>query len=272
MTSNDHRQLANAVLASVMSAGRLQMRYLGSDIAVVAKPDDSPVTAADHESESVLLAGLQAAAPNIPVIAEERAAAGLNPAIEQRFFAVDPLDGTKEFIAGRPEFTINIGLIERGRPQFGLIYAPALATLFVTDGERAAVSCALSPSADVTSLSACNLKPLRTRMPRPGELFALTSRSRAGDAATQFMSDLGVSDSRVTGSSLKFCLIANGKADVYARLGPTNEWDTAAGHAILTAAGGAVTRLDGSPLDYGKVHTRFLNPDFIAWGRAPAAS
>lgn len=266
----DYWKLADGLLASVLSAGSLQMRYHGSDIAVISKPDASPVTAADHESETVLLAGLAAVAPSIPVVAEERMSAGFVPKVDSTFFAVDPLDGTKDFIAGRPEFTINIGLIIRGKPVFGLIYAPALSSMYLTTAEGESAYCHLPHNALVSSFAECRFERLRTRVPEPGALRALTSRSRPSEIANTFLERAGVSDAQPTGSSLKFCLIAQGRADLYARFGPTNEWDTAAGQAILIAAGGAVVTLDGVPLTYGKTEDRFLNPHFIAWGRRPA--
>ncbi|MDO9382438.1 MAG: 3'(2'),5'-bisphosphate nucleotidase CysQ [Hyphomicrobiaceae bacterium] len=269
ISQQDYRRLADGLLACVLSAGSLQMRYLGSDIAVIAKPDASPVTAADHESESVLLAGLAAVAPNVPVVAEERAAAGFVPKVAGTFFAVDPLDGTKDFIAGRPDFTINIGLISDGVPAFGIIYAPAHSAMYLTTAEGESAYCYLPTNALVSSFSECRFERLRTRAPEPGALRALTSRSRPSEISDAFLQRAGVSDAQPTGSSLKFCLIAQGRADLYARFGPTNEWDTAAGQAILAAAGGAVVTMDGQPLSYGKTDARFLNPEFIAWGRQP---
>lgn len=269
---DDYWKLADGLLASVLSAGSLQMRYLGSDITVLTKPDASPVTAADHESETVLLSGLATVAPGIPVVAEERMSAGFMPKVDGTFFMVDPLDGTKEFIAGRSEFTVNIGLVIAGRPRFGLIYAPALSSLYLTTADGEAAYCHLPHNALISSLNQCRFERLRTRMPEAGALRALTSRSRPSEIANAFLRHAGVSDSQPTGSSLKFCLIAQGRADIYARFGPTNEWDTAAGEAILTAAGGGVVTLDGGPLDYGKTDQRFLNPEFIAWGRPPVST
>lgn len=265
----DPHHLADALLPSVLAAGRLQMRYLGSDIAVRQKDDLSPVTAADHESEAMLLGGLNQAAPGVPVLAEERSAAGITPTIGATFFAVDPLDGTKEFIAGRHEFTINIGLVHEGRPVFGLIYAPALDAMYVTRGEGEAAYCKLRADADVASFAQCALEPIRARTPPAGAMLGLTSRSRSNARTTAFLSSKGVVATQATGSSLKFCLIAHGLADVYARHGPTCEWDTAAGQAILEAAGGSVVMLDGQALAYGKSADRFVNPEFVAWGHVP---
>jgi 3'(2'), 5'-bisphosphate nucleotidase len=269
LSQHDFHRLSDGLLASVLSAGSLQMHYHGSDLAVSAKSDASPVTAADQESEAVLLAGLAAVAPDIPVVAEEQAAAGFVPRVDSTFFAVDPLDGTKEFIAGRSEFTINIGLIVAGRPVFGLIYAPALAALYLTTGQDESGYCCLPHNALVSSFSECRFERLRTRVPQPGVLRALTSRSHPSAKSAAFQKTLGVTEAQPTGSSLKFALIAHGRGDVYARLGPTSEWDTAAGQAILTSAGGAVVTLDGQPLTYGKCDRGFINPEFIAWGQRP---
>ncbi len=270
LTQHDFHRLSDGLLASVLSAGSLQMHYHGSDLAVSAKSDASPVTAADQESETVLLASLAAVAPDIPVVAEERAAAGFVPKVDSTFFAVDPLDGTKEFIAGRREFTINIGLIVAGLPVFGLIYAPALAALYLPTGPDESAYCHMPHNALISSFSECRFERLRTRVPPPGVLRALTSRSHPSAKSAAFQQQLGVTEAEPTGSSLKFALIAQGRGDVYARLGPTSEWDTAAGQAILTAAGGAVVTLDGAPLTYGKFERGFINPEFIAWGHRSA--
>lgn len=269
LTDQDYRKLADGLLASVLSAASLQMRYMGSDITVMSKADTSPVTAADHESETVLLSALEAIAPSIPVVAEERIATGKIPAIDGTFFAVDPIDGTKEFIGGRAEFTINIGLIYGGIPQFGLIYAPALSAMYLTTASGKAAYCHLPHNALISSFSDCRFERIQTRTPEPGALRALTSRSLTANA-DEFLKRVGVTEKIPTGSSLKFCLIAHGQADIYARFGPTNEWDTAAGQAILTAAGGSVVTMDDEPLSYGKTNRRFLNPEFVAWGRHPS--
>lgn len=272
VSQTDFNRLSDGLLASVLSAGSLQMRYFGSDIAVASKSDDSPVTAADQESEAVLLAALAAVAPDIPVVAEERAAAGFVPRVDSTFFAVDPLDGTKEFIAGRREFTINIGLVVAGVPVFGIIYAPALAALYMTTGEGVSAYCHMPTNALISSFSECRFERLRTRAPVAGELCALTSRSHTSERTASMQQRLGVTQAQPTGSSLKFALIAQGRGDIYVRLGPTSEWDTAAGQAILAAAGGTVLTLDGTPLTYGKHESGFINPGFIAWGRAPVVS
>jgi 3'(2'), 5'-bisphosphate nucleotidase len=270
LSQNDFHKLSDGLLASVLSAGCMQMHYRGPGLSVQSKHDASPVTLADQESEAVLLAGLAAVAPNIPVVAEERMAAGFEPKVDNTFFAVDPLDGTKEYISGRPEFTINIGLIMEGVPVFGLIYAPAMAALYMTTGVGEAAYCHMPHNALISSFSECRFERLRTRSPQPSALRAMTSRSHPNERTNAYQSRIGVSECEPMGSSLKFCLIAQGRADVYVRLGPTSEWDTAAGHAILNTAGGSVVTLDGKPLSYGKREDRFLNPEFVAWGQCPA--
>jgi 3'(2'), 5'-bisphosphate nucleotidase len=265
----DHAKLADALLPAVLAAGRLEMRHFAAGVAVAYKPDTSPVTAADTEAEAVLLDGLRRAARDVPVIAEESAALNAMPARDTPFFLVDPLDGTREFAARCGEFTINIGLIVGAAPAFGLIYAPALGALFVTLGPGRAVETRIAPDAEGMSLADCALSEIRTRAPDPNALVALESRSHRTEATDAFLARYRVAHVKCVGSSLKFCLIARGEADFYARLGPTREWDTAAGHAILAAAGGTVTAIDGAPLAYRKTDRDYLNPHFVAWGGRP---
>jgi 3'(2'), 5'-bisphosphate nucleotidase len=268
MRQEDYRLLLDALLPSVLAAGRIEMAHFKTGVAVSTKADTTPVTVADHEAEEILLAGLNAAAPGVPVIAEEEVAAGRTPAIGDRFFLVDPLDGTRAFIRHSPEFTINIGLIEAGRPTFGIIYAPALTLLFATLDPKHAVEVAIAPG-DEATLRGHTLKPLKGRDPDMKALIAFASRSHAAEGTDAYLKRFAIAEKRKASSSLKFCLIARGEADLYARLGETSEWDTAAGDAILSAAGGTVTTLNGEPLGYGKTEARFANPKFVAWGRAP---
>jgi 3'(2'), 5'-bisphosphate nucleotidase len=205
----------------------------------------------------------------VPVVAEEAVAAGTLPAVGTTFFLVDPLDGTRAFINRSPEFTINIGLVEGNQPVFGLIYAPALELLFATLGPDEAVETRLAPDAKGVRLESCPFKQLHTRAPDARALVAFASRSHAAESTDAFLKQLAIAEKRKASSSLKFCLIARGEADLYARLGQTSEWDTAAGHAILAAAGGSVTTVDGQPLRYGKRAQGFANPNFVAWGRTP---
>jgi 3'(2'), 5'-bisphosphate nucleotidase len=269
MRASEIRNLANGLFPVALAAARVQMAHFRSGVEVERKADHSPVTAADRQSEEIILAGLARVAPGVAVIAEEQVAAGRIPDPAGTFFLVDPLDGTKGFIKGRPEFTINIGLIAAGRPMFGLLYAPALADFYVTLAADAAVNARLDPASDMRSLDDGALQTLRTRVPDPHAMVALTSQSHLNRATERFLAGYEVIERRAISSSLKFGLIAKGEADFYPRAGPTCEWDTAAGHAVLAAAGGTVTRLDGAPLSYGNADLRFENPDFVAWGRGP---
>lgn len=266
MSAFDHEQLAEALLPAVLEAGAIEMRHYEAGVAVESKADASPVTAADREAEAVLLAALARAAPGLPVVAEEAVSQGRIPAISASFFLVDPLDGTREFINQRGEFTVNVGLIEQGRPVFGMIYAPALAELYVTLGPERAVFVRIAPGDTGMVLAAHGGTDIRTRSADPAALTAIASRSHLTPETELFLARYRVADRRSAGSSLKFCLLARGEADIYPRLGPTMEWDTAAGHAILTAAGGSVTAPDGTPFTYGKAAEGFRNAHFVAWG------
>jgi 3'(2'), 5'-bisphosphate nucleotidase len=267
MPSSDHKSLAEDLLSVALAAARVQMAHFAAGVAVTRKADNSPVTVADQESEAIILAGLARVAPGVPVVAEEAAAAGDIPATGRRYFLVDPLDGTKPFIRREPHFTINIALIEDGEPVFGLLYAPAVPDFYVTTGPGEAFAGRLAPASEVDNLAACNLERLRTRVPDPNAIAALVSQTHANAATRRFLDRYQVVERRAVPSSLKFGLIARGEADIYPRTGETSEWDTAAGHAVLAAAGGTVTALDGQPLLYGK--PKFRNPGFVAWGRTP---
>lgn len=267
----DFPTLAERLLPAVIAAGAVQMRFFDEGVTVESKSDSSPVTEADRESEAVLLEGLWQAARGVPVIAEESMALGAAPAPATTFFLVDPLDGTREFANRRREFTVNIGLVVGTRPVFGLIYAPALGELYVTLEEGRAVSAAIPVHAPAPRLSAVPLRTLATRPPDEGALTVLESQSHRTPETERFLAGYAMAEVKRAGSSLKFCRIASGEADFYPRLGPTKEWDTAAGQAILEAAGGQVTTLGGERLTYGHVARAYLNPHFIAWGRAPIA-
>lgn len=267
--SLDYCALADAILPSVLKAAQIEIRYYNLGVAVEEKADSSPVTIADREAEHVLIDGLWRASSGVPVVAEESAAAGQLPLPGRTFFLVDPLDGTREFVSHTGEFTINIGLVVGDRPVFGLIYAPVFGRLFVTLAPGQAFEARIAPDADVSSFCDLDLIPLKTRTPDPEALVVLESRSHRTAATEAFLRGFKVASGLRAGSSLKFCLIASGEADLYARLGPTKEWDTAAGQAILEAAGGCVTRLSGAPLTYGKVDVEYFNPHFVAWGKSP---
>ena len=269
--SIDHAKLLDALLPVTLAAARIQMSYFRGKTAVSSKPDASPVTAADQESETLIVTALNALAPGIPVVAEEAAAAGHVPDIGksagQEFFLIDPLDGTREFIADRPEFTINIALVRDGTPRFGIVYAPALGILYASLGDASAIEASVQPTATRTRFANLTARPIRTRAAPAGGLIAVASRSHGNVATDAFLGQYRIAQRIAAGSSLKFCVLAKGEADIYPRLGRTCEWDTAAGHAVLVAAGGIVTTLDGQPLTYGRSAPRFLNPDFVAWGQ-----
>jgi 3'(2'), 5'-bisphosphate nucleotidase len=240
------------------------MRIYAGDLGVRDKADKSPVTDADQAAEAIIVAGLRALTPDTPVVAEEEMAAGRVPAIDViqaggSFWLVDPLDGTKEFIKRNGEFTVNIALIEDGRPTLGIVLAPASDTLW-----RGAMGLGADKSEKGGAFTRIATRP----QPIDG-LTCCASRSHAiySDLDIWFGREgLTVAERVQVGSSLKFCLIAEGKADIYPRFGPTNEWDTAAGQGVLEAAGGEVVTTDGKPLLYGK--PRFSNPHFIARSKA----
>jgi 3'(2'), 5'-bisphosphate nucleotidase len=267
MHANNLHALAEGLLPVALAAGRVQMAHFAAGVAALAKADGSPVTVADQESEAIILAGLAEVAPGVPVVSEEAAAAGDIPAVGARFFLVDPLDGTKPFLRHEPHFTVNIALVESGVPVFGLLYAPALDELYVTVAPGIAKTARLAPGSAVRTLAACALTPLSTRAPDPSRLAALVSHKHMDSPTERFLERYRVVEKRALSSSLKFALLARGEADLYPRAGRTCEWDTAAGHAILAAAGGCVTDFDGAPLLYGK--PGFRNGSFVAWGRTP---
>jgi 3'(2'), 5'-bisphosphate nucleotidase len=239
-------------------AGAAIMEVYRTPFEVRAKADASPVTEADERAEALIVPALRAMAPGVPVVAEEAVAAGHVPVIGRRFWLVDPLDGTKEFIGRNGEFTVNIALIEDGLPVQGVVYAPALDRLF--EG-RVGAGAWVEEGGE--------RRPIRCRSAPAEGLTVVASRSH-GDAAAldAFLAGRRVASIVNAGSSLKLCLVAAAEADLYPRLGRTMEWDIAAGHAVLAAAGGAVSTLDGLPLRYGK--PGFENPHFVAVG-APLA-
>ena len=245
-------------------AGRAVMEVYAGECEARHKVDASPVTEADERAEAVILAELRAAFPDLPVIAEESVSRGVIPTCGARFILVDPLDGTREFLARNGEFTVNIALVDAGAPVAGAVYAPALGKLWV--GGASAWSCAAAPDEGLPPLA--SRRRIKARAPGAAGLVALCSRSH-GDAATEaFLAGLSIAGRVNAGSSLKFCLIAEGEADVYPRFGPTMEWDVAAGEAVLRAAGGRVATPDGGAFVYGKADAGFRNGPFIAWGKA----
>ena len=228
------------------------------------KEDRSPVTEADERAEAIILSELAKACPGIPVIAEESVAAGRVPRIEGgAFILVDPLDGTKEFISKQVDFTVNIALVENGTPVLGAVYAPALKTAYL-GGNGTAEKLVIGDDHRVLRRERISTRAVSTPP------VAVASRSHGSAETEAFLRRSGACDIRCIGSSLKFCLLAEGAADLYPRFGRTMEWDTAAGDAVLRAAGGVTLDLDGEPLSYGKIGRTgmidFANPDFIAWG------
>lgn len=267
--------LLDDLLAAALAAGAAILRIRAQGFAVHDKPDASPVTAADQAAEALILARLAALAPGVAVVAEEAAAAGVLPDVGRRFFLVDPLDGTREFVAGRDEFTVNIALVQDGLPVLGVVVAPALGRAFAGDvaaGIAFELSQDVGASTGATSpaVAAASARPqrrsMRVRRPPASGVVAVASRSHGTPETEDWLRQAKVTQRVSIGSSLKFCLLASGEADVYPRFGPTMEWDTAAGHAVVVAAGGRVDGLDGEPLRYGK--PGFRNPAFVARGAA----
>ena len=271
MTSIDHGRLVRGLIPALVEAGRIEMAYFQAGVSVEHKSDRSPVTAADREAEACLLQALGELSPGVPVVAEEEVAEGRVPELGPMFFLVDPLDGTREFIAGRPEFTINVGMVMDGHPRFGMLYVPATGELFATTGKDSAAWTTLPVGTDPPEFEKLAWKSLSGRVPNPADLVAVESRSHRSPETEMLLAEKGVARALKIGSALKFGVLARGDADLYLRLGATGEWDTAAGQAIVEAAGGLVTDLDGDPLVYGKTAQRFINQPFIAWSRRPSA-
>jgi 3'(2'), 5'-bisphosphate nucleotidase len=249
--SIDHLRLVDELAVAAQEAGEAILEIVRRGFEVESKLDTSPVTEADRAAELVILAALARAAPGVPVIAEEEVAAGRIPAHDDTYFLVDPLDGTKEFIRGGDDYTVNIGLIERGTPKLGVVFAPATVRLHGgCVGEGAWVD------------EGRGRTPICTR-DRGEVVTAVASKSHLNQATIDYLeAAVGKCGYVSIGSSLKFCILAEGKADIYPRAAPTSEWDTAAGHAVLLAAGGLVDGPDGEALRYGK--RAFLNRAFVA--------
>ncbi len=254
----DHAKLEREMRRLALAAGDAIMEIYGSgDLGTRAKSDDSPVTAADEAADALISAGLRTAFPDVAIITEEQAATHATQA--RTFLIVDPLDGTKEFVQRRGDFTVNIAYVEDGEPVRGVVYAPARGRLFYTDATGRSVEEAGPFDADVPG----STTPIRVSTPDAGGLMVVASKSHRDAATDDYIARYAVADSKSAGSSLKFCLVATGEADIYPRLGRTMEWDTAAGHAVLSGAGGHVVRLDDlTALTYGK--DGYENPFFVA--------
>lgn len=261
----DFAKAAAVLTDAAARAGAAIMRHFRGGVDVAFKRDATPVTLADTESEAIIVAALTRLAPEIPIVSEE--AADRSYECGERFFLVDPLDGTKEFIKKRSDFTVNVALVDHGRPVFGLVYAPARALLAVTSAPGRAIEAELQPSASGADLARLKQTRLKVRKANPEGLTALVSLSHLDPETEAFLAKLKVATRASAGSSVKFLEIARGNADVYPRFGPTMEWDTAAGQAVLEAAGGKVLTASGEPLRYGKAESGLRNPGFIAWGR-----
>ncbi|QCI65776.1 3'(2'),5'-bisphosphate nucleotidase CysQ family protein [Phreatobacter stygius] len=251
--------LIDALGTLAVAAGHRVMAHYGC--VSTAKADGSPVTAADQEAEEIILEGLAKLLPGVPVLAEESAAAGKLPVSTDLFIAVDPLDGTREFIAGNGEFTVNIGLVSAGSPVAGIVYAPARHRLWIGAAGKAEAM-TLAPGEVITA--AADRSPIRTRaVPAEGPV-ALVSRSHPEAASETFLAKHGVTRRLAMGSSLKYAVIAEGGADLTVRFAPITEWDIAAGHALLVAAGGRMTTPEGGAIVYGRAEVRFRTASFLA--------
>ncbi|HEY1892218.1 MAG TPA: 3'(2'),5'-bisphosphate nucleotidase CysQ [Steroidobacteraceae bacterium] len=254
-------ELIEALLPAALAAGRAALEIYRAGFTVTQKADKSPVTAADHAAEKIILEHLARLAPAVPVVAEESAAAGSIPQVGAEFFLVDPLDGTKEFIHRRGDFTVNIALIRQGTPALGVVYAPVGGMLYAGNVRNMRAFRCSYPADAVTPGAR---EQLHVRPVPAAGITAVVSRSHSTPETDTYLSHYTVNDRVSVGSSLKFCLVAAGEADLYPRLGTTMEWDTAAGHAVLAAAGGKVLAPGGKPLAYGKPD--FRNSFFIASG------
>ena len=248
-----------------VAAGEIILDIRARGAAVMEKDDHSPVTEADRKAEALILAGLAECCPGVPVVAEESVSAGCVPAtVGDRFILVDPLDGTREFIAGRPDFTVNIALVEEGAPVAGVVYAPMRRILWAA-AEGRAWTVEVDGNGERKTPRGLGCRPWQ--MPP----CIVASKSHRTAETEAFISRFAGATTSAIGSSLKFCLLAQGEADLYPRFGRTMEWDTAAGDAVLRAAGGLTVTTDGKPLLYGKRNrpdeADFANPFFIAASR-----
>jgi 3'(2'), 5'-bisphosphate nucleotidase len=247
------QRLLEACTAAARAAGDEILRLVARGFDVEEKGDRSPVTACDRAAEAIILEALRSAAPEVPVIAEEEVAAGRIPVHGDTYFLVDPLDGTKEFVRGGDDYTVNIGLVANGVPVLGVVHQPATGLTWAGAAGVGAIA------EDRDGRRAIAVRPLA------GAPVAVASKSHFSQPTAEYLAAVGAGGDYVSvGSSLKFCIVAEGRADIYPRLSPTAEWDTAAGHAVLLAAGGRVDGPDGSALGYGK--SAFLNRGFCATG------
>ena len=259
MTNVDRSALVSAMRRLSIQAGAVILEiYQRDDLGVREKADASPVTEADEAADRLISAGLREEFPDLLLVTEEQSSThDLNA---DTFLIVDPLDGTKEFVKRRGDFTVNIALVENGVPTLGVVYAPAKKRLFLTGVDGGVTE----ESGDLDALTPGETRPIKVAIPNMNALKVVASKSHRDQATDDYINKYNVEDSISAGSSLKFCLVATGEADFYPRLGPTMEWDTAAGHAVLSAAGGQVVEKDThQTLKYGKAS--FRNPFFLAF-------
>lgn len=255
----DFEKLTSVMRTLALEAGdKIMEIYNSDDFEVKSKSDDSPVTIADEAADALISAGLREAFPDVTLVTEEQADSHELKA--DTFLIVDPLDGTKEFINRRGDFTVNIAYVENGVPTRGVVYAPAKDRLFITDASGAS----FEETAPFAKDTVGEMTKMSVSTPDNDGLMIVASKSHRDQATEDYINKYNVKDSKSAGSSLKFCLVATGEADIYPRVGRTMEWDTAAGHAVLTGAGGHVVRFDNhEPLTYGK--EIYANPFFIAY-------
>jgi 3'(2'), 5'-bisphosphate nucleotidase len=263
MTANHPSPRLTRLMQIAHAAGARIMTTYNTDFEVEQKADTSPVTDADTAAEAIILDGLRTLDPGANIIAEEAVAGGAVPHVSDEFYLVDPLDGTREFISRNGEFTVNIALVRNGVPVAGVVYAPALSRIYAGEAGLGAVMAEVEPHAPWNE--AVRYEPISCpAMPGAGRK-AVASRSHRDESTERWLTENHITDTVAAGSSLKFCLLAEGRAHLYPRFGRTMEWDTAAGHAVLAAAGGSVVEAEtGMPLVYGKQARGFDNPAFIA--------
>lgn len=262
MTILEPSQHLLSLMKIAHAAGARIMEIYNDDFKVTRKADASPVTEADIAAESIIVDGLNGLDPTANIIAEEAVSAGAIPQVTHEFYLVDPLDGTREFISRNGEFTVNIALVRDAAPIAGVVYAPALSTLYA--GEMMSGAFEASIKADENFPDALALRRIVCPALPASGIKVVASRSHRDEATDAWLAQRDVAEIVPAGSSLKFCLLASGKAHVYPRFGRTMEWDTAAGHAVLAAAGGEVFEATGELLRYGKAQRGFDNPAFIA--------
>ncbi|MGH1354161.1 MAG: 3'(2'),5'-bisphosphate nucleotidase CysQ [Thalassovita sp.] len=255
----DYEKLTTVMRRLALEAGdKIMEIYRSDDFEVKSKSDDSPVTEADEAADALISAGLRAEFPGVTLITEEQADSHSEKA--DTFLIVDPLDGTKEFVHRRGDFTVNIAYVENGVPTRGVVYAPAKDRMFLTLGDGTSVE----ETGDFAKDAMGATTEIKVSEADNSALLVVASKSHRDQATDDYINKYAVADSKSAGSSLKFCLVATGEADIYPRVGRTMEWDTAAGHAVLHGAGGKVVRFDDhSPLVYGK--DGYANPFFIAY-------